>query len=449
MERDKNRLSLFKPNPGFQEAFQKSKKLLRLVTSGNQSGKTHVAAVEFAQYALGCHPYKKIRTPNISTIVSGQGFKTGIEQIIVPKLLEVTGSGDIRKLKKNSQGTPVAIGWSSNSVTYLMSSEQDDDVFEGTKTDFAWVDEPIRREIFIALKRGMITTGGHFWMTCTPLDQPWIYEELYLKGTIHRYNLSNKKYETQEGEDKDIDVFEGCSDENIIITEKDKAEFKSRLTEDEIEARWFGKFKHLAGRVIKSYNPQKHLINSFDIPSHWPVWASIDPHTEKPHAVLFLAISPKEEAYVCNEIWAKVSIPKLSEYILDLSSQYNMQGILIDTSAQEDDWRRESARELLQKNGVRTKLAQKNRLKKSGIILINERFGSDKLFVMRHCVRTSRELQNWIYKKNKKDTSQILEEPENKWDDNMSNLRYILVERPKFNIRSFSIQEVGPLYGRK
>src|SRR3990167_7783924 len=36
MERDKNRLSLFKPNPGFQEAFQKSKKLLRLVTSGNQ-----------------------------------------------------------------------------------------------------------------------------------------------------------------------------------------------------------------------------------------------------------------------------------------------------------------------------------------------------------------------------------------------------------------------------
>ncbi len=388
--------------------------------------------MEAANYSLGSHPYKKLTTPNTGAIVSAQGFKDGIEKIIMPKIRAVTGSHDIKKIKNNSQGVPVVIEWSNGSVTYLMSAEQENKVFEGITVDWAWIDEPVRREIFIALNRGMLTTGGHTWLTCTPLDEPWIYEDLYMKGI--------------EG-DPNIAVFEGSSDENSRISEEDKKFFKSQLTQDEIDARWHGKFRHLSGRVFKSYHPDRHLIPSFDIPAHWPVWISIDPHRNKPHAVLFLAISPQGIKYVCNEIHYKCPIVDLAGYVLDLASQYNVLNILIDTSAQEEGWGRMSAREILQRNGVRTKLAQKRNLKASGIILINQSFDEDSLFVMNHCKRMHKELTNQIYKKNKQDRSQILEEPEKKWDDQTDNLRYVLVERPAYSGLP-RIKEVGPIYAR-
>jgi len=406
---------------------------VRLLTAGNQSGKTHCGAVEAAHYALGSHPYRTVRVPNRGYIVSAASMKEGIEEIIVPKIRSVVGSNDIKNIKNSSQGMPSKIIWRSGSVTNLMSAEQDDGVFEGKVVDWAWMDEPQRKNIFIGLKRGMLTTGGHLWMTCTPLDEPWIYEDIYIPG--------------KEGNDPDIMVFEGSSDENRFILEENKEEFKKHLTEDELQARWYGKFRHLAGRVIKSYDPAKHRIPSFNIPTHWPVWMSIDPHRGKPHAVLFLTVSPDGIKYICNEIFVNCSIEQLAQHILDVSSQYNIVKRVIDTSAQEAGWEKESAREILERCGVRGLiLAQKKNLKNSGIIMINQGFSSDQLFVMEHCVRTHRELQNYIYKKNKRDHQIVIEEPEKKFDDMMDCLRYTLVERPKY--RTARVKQVGPIYVR-
>ena len=367
-------------------------------------------------YALGEHPFKKIRTPNVGIIVTAKSFKDGIQDEIVPKLLSVVGSKDIVSMKKNPQGIPTTIRWRSGSVTYLMSAEQDDVAFESKTIDHVWIDEPVRRNIFVALKRGMLTTGGHVWFTCTPLDEPWLYDEIYMRA------------------DKDprIEVFEGCSDENTKISQKDKDDFLSVLTEDEIETRWFGKFKHLAGRVFKAYKPEIHLVPSFDIPSHWPVWSAIDPHTNKPHAVMFMAVDPHDNFYVCNEIFTACEMRELAGHIKDVQEPYNLQERLIDTSAQGKDWKQKSAREMLEDYGLSTKLAQKKNLKKSGIILINQLFKQNKLFIMQHCHRTHRELTLQVYKRNKRDEQNVLEEPEKKFDDMTDALRYILVERPSY-----------------
>jgi hypothetical protein len=382
---------------------------------------------------MGVHPYKKVRVPNVGFIVTAKPHAEGIEKDILPKLLQVVGSRDIVTIKNNSRGVPHKIVWRSGSVSFLMSAEQDDIVFEGTTLHHAWLDEPSRREIFIGLKRGMLTTGGHLWYTCTPLEQPWLYDELYLPGI--------------SGKDKDIAVFEGSSDENPKITQGEKEEFRSRLSEDEIETRVHGRFRHLSGRVFKEYQPEVHRVPSFDIPSHWPVWCSIDPHRNKPHAVLFLAISPQGIKYVCNEIFVKCTIKELGGYILDIGSQYNLVERLIDTSAQDDGWERVSARQMLQDVGVRTKLAQKKNLKASGIQLINQSFHDHNLFVMEHCIRTHRELTLQIYKKNKRDGQVMLEEPEKKWDDMTDNIRYILVESPDYGGIA-QVKEYGPIYQR-
>ena len=217
------RLQRFKPNPGFQERFLASRKRIRLVTAGNQSGKTHLGSVETAYYALGTHPYKKIRTPNVSFLVTAKPLKDGLEKDLLPKILQVSGSKDIKKIKNNSQGTPTQIIWRNGSTSHLMSAEQEDIVFEGTTIDFAWIDEPVRKAIFTGIWRGMLTTVGHIWMTCTPLDEPWIYEDIYLPGV--------------SGQNQDIEVFEGSSDENLKIEEAQKQSFKNMLSKDQIDAR--------------------------------------------------------------------------------------------------------------------------------------------------------------------------------------------------------------------
>lgn len=293
--------------------------------------------------------------------------------------------------------------WKNGSITHLMSTEQDDMVFEGSTIDFAWFDEPPRRSIYIATKRGLMVRGGVMWITATPLDEPWLYDELYLPGL--------------SGVDKDIEVFEGTIFENLSLPRDEIERFKRTLTEDEIETRLYGKFRHLSGRVFKEYRPERHFIPSFDIPRHWPVWCGIDPHRNKENAVVWIAVSPDNKKYVCNEIYHKCTINELADYIIEISSQYNMVEYLIDTSAQEDGWDKISARQMLSDKGLHTRLAQKRNKKMSGIALINQLLKDDSLFAMQHCKRFNRELINQVYKKNKRDEQIISEEPEKKFDD--------------------------------
>lgn len=412
-------MKLYKPNPGFQENFVKSRKKIRLCTAGNKSGKTYTCAWESRAYSLGEHHYKKIVTPNIGVIVTAKALKEGIEKDIMPAIESVVGSYDIQQIKNNPQGTPHKIIWKNKSITYLMSAEQDDVVFEGIKLDHAWLDEPSRRSIYIALLRGLMMRQGHIWYSCTPLAEPWLYEEIFLPGV--------------SGKDKDIGVFEGATDENIYLTEEAKNEFFSRLTEEEIEARRFGKFRHLAGRVFKEYKPENNRIEPFDVPYHWPVWVAIDPHKNKPHMVVYIAVGPDNTKYVCNEIYVKCTIGELAKYILEINEQYNVVNVLADTSIQEDGWERVSARELLENEGLRVKLAQKKNLKSSGILLMNQLFKKTELMIFKTCTRTNKELTLQIYKRNKSDEMAVLEEPEKKWDEATDCIRYVLNERPDYN----------------
>ena len=371
--RDRFRLSMFRPHPGFQEKFIQSVKPIRMCFTPNQEGKTTISAYEAACYALNEHPHKKIRVPNTGWIVTAKALKEGVEKDILPKFREIVGTDDIVDIRPNNQGVPHKIIWRSGSVTYLMSAEQDDRVFEGTTLDWAWFDEPFRRHIYIAVLRGLQKSGGHLWWSMTPLDEPWIYDEVYTAS--------------HEGKDKDIEIFEAQPGENKSIPLENREKFWSKLTEDEMQSRKFGKFAHLSGRVIKSYQPDLHRVPGFDIPKHWPVWLSIDPHRAKPKAVLFLTAAPTEVYYVCNEIFMRCEIKELGALIEELMSQYWMAEQLIDTSAQEEGWEKMSARELLQPF-VKTKLAQKHGKEGSGIILLNQLFSENRLFVMDHCVRT-------------------------------------------------------------
>jgi len=440
--KDRDKLKNFQPNPsliegemGGQERFLRSQAKIRLVTTANQWGKTHVGAYEACAIARGVHPYKNVVVPNTGVIVTAKSFDDGIENEIVPKIKEVCGAADIVKFGKNAQGIHSTVHFKGGSVAHLMSAEQKNVAFESKKFHWIWIDEPVRREIWIALFRGMLTTDGLAWITATLLDEPWIWEEIYEPGMA--------------GVDSDIEIFTGPMEENRRVTDKARKAYIARLTPDEIKTRVHGIPMALAGRTIKCYEAQydtgqpHHLIPSFNIPPHWPVWLSIDPHADKPHAVLFIAASPQGPLYACNEIFVQCTLHELADFINDVRCQYNMVDQIADSSIQNKDWGKRSGRDLLEDKGIRVKLARKKD-KKQGIFLVNQKFKDDEFFVMQHCVRTHRELTLNRWKKNQRDPQIMLGEAEKKMDDMIDNVRYIFEENPEYT-GSSPIHEIGPI----
>ncbi len=431
-----DKFRLFVPNPGFQADILEANERILLAIAGNQSGKTTIGAAWAGENAL-MRSVDKNRKPRFnrkthSFIVSGQGMKTGIENTIIPKLKQVMGENDF-KIKNNSNGSPSEILWSTGSVTKLLTQEQDDMVFEGATYDWGWIDEPVRRGIFVGLVRGLMAKRGPLLMTGTPIAEPWIYNELYLPGVT--------------GKNKNVRVFEGTVYENKAISKESIEEFISSLTQDEIEVRLHGKFSALQGRVIKEFDHNRHIIKPFDIPFDWPIWLSIDPHRGKPHAVLWLAVGPDNKKYICNELFLPTTIRALAQKIININKEYpNVVDCLIDTSAQEDGWERISARSVMEDEGLYTSLAQKKNKKTSGILLINDEFKRDNLFVFNTCTRTIKELEMYTYKRNRDNI--FIDEPRKEWDEMMDNLRYILTENPT-HITGDGFYDTIPYYRNK
>jgi len=105
------------------------------------------------------------------------------------------------------------------------------------------------------------------------------------------------------------------------------------IDESEREVRLHGKFRYLSGRVWKMWDRNIHTIDrkhwikgekgviiDGQPPQHWKRAMVIDPHDEKPHAILWVAKEPEYKIYYAyREAWLKNSTFKMvCEYIRDI-----------------------------------------------------------------------------------------------------------------------------------
>lgn len=314
----KNRLSFFTPHPK-QDVFLRSPARIRLFQGGNRSGKTTCGACEDAAHLLGCRPWLSKGDPHYYTgfepPVKGrivcEDFQVTAKNVIVPKLREWIPEAAILEVKKNSVGVETEwwVKGYNGAVSHLqiMTNEQDSDLFEGWDGHFVHYDEPPRREIYIACMRGLVDHGGRAWFSMTPLKEPWIYDEIYLKAG----NLS------AAGGRDDIFAVEVDTLDNVGygLTQQSVDDFARDLSTEEREARLRGKYRHLSGLVYKEYDPLKHIVAPIAIPPEWPRYVSIDPHPRNPHAVVWAAISPRGELYVYDELYIDALIPELCRQI--------------------------------------------------------------------------------------------------------------------------------------
>jgi hypothetical protein len=65
-----------------------------------------------------------------------------------------------------------------------------------------------------------------------------------------------------------------------------------------------GQWATASGAVYPEFDAEKHVIEPFEVPSHWPTWVGLDPGYDHPCAIVWLTIGPNERMYVCAESYA-------------------------------------------------------------------------------------------------------------------------------------------------
>ena len=425
-----------------QDPFHRCLSKIRLFSGGNRTGKSVAGCKEADWHFRGIHPYRDVRVPSVGRIIARAGFTSGIDQVIVPKLLDWIPKDFIIERKKNQQGILCKLVGANGNIIYLMSGEQEQMSFEGTASDWIWFDEPPHYRTYIAALRGLIDSGGSMWITCTPISEPWMYDEIYLKSGKDIYvdgiKLDGIRIDTFFGS-----IFDNSKESGGYLSQNEILFFKDNTPDDEMDTRLYGQFKSLSGRVYKSFDPDIHVVDSFNWPSEWPVFISIDPHVNKEQAVLFVGVTDDDRLVCLDEVWAKLDLPELADLIIKRvrDRKFNVINVFIDPSINVNDGiyrinQKRVLEDVLRPQGLGLRYPHKkgnlkpgideiNRLLKPKLLKVGDRRVPD-LFVTRNCERIQHEFMRYQWHKNG-------EEPKKEFDDMLDNLRYIVSARPRFN----------------
>lgn len=271
----------------YQFSFHNARPIDRILASfsANQTGKTYGAKFHTAFHFTGNYPewYTGFRCtqPSVGRILV-KDFPKAVGEVIEPALKSALPPGAVRKWKRNSQGFITKITGNNGSSIDIVTHDMDTKSLEGWQGNYLWCDEPPPRDKWIACQRGLIRRNGFSYLSCTPLDEPWIYDEIYLNKNCFTItvDITQNKYLTKEAVDR----------------------FASQLNEDEKEARLHGRFMHLSGLVYKEFNSSTHIVESLPSDSgSWPIWQVVDPHTRKPFAIIYFKVDPLGRVWIYNE----------------------------------------------------------------------------------------------------------------------------------------------------
>lgn len=252
----------------------------------------------------------------------------------------------------------------------------------------------------------------------------------------------------------EADIESNCIEHGVrgILEHRHIEAMISEYTEEDKQARVYGKFQHLTGLVFKTFTRKVHMKKPFlPKPADFMVMELLDPHPRNPDAVQWVAIDPKGRKFVIDELFEKFSsVEEMAYKIKQKGSQYRIVRRKADPSAwtpASSDRSDVTLASRLAELGLFYTQASKQRT--MGIQLIqdalfyqaNEVNGQleyqqePMLYVFESCPRTIWEFEHWQYNEysgkgaDKKDQS---ERPQDKDDHMMENLGRALLDEPSF-----------------
>lgn len=406
----------------------------------HNSGKSTCGIAEDVWTSLGIHPYREVKVPNKGWICATD-YPHGIATVIIPKIKSLLPKDCVEKIVPNSQGIPSIMRLKNGSVIEFKSYDQDSMKFESSDIDWCHLDEPPSEQIYNAVMRGLTDRNGWLWMTLTPLSEAWLFKKVWMPGLM--------------GENKRVECFKMSIYDNTYLDKEGVEQFASTVSEQYKQARLYGEFQELQGRVFKTFNRSVHVINGFIPSPEWVVYMGVDPHVygKKNQAALWCCITPDNDMVFFDEIWEDVTIEQLRDNIIrhdfattesknEVYERYNVVARVIDTSINiREALTHQNFKKLIESPGAYGKrlafrMAQKKNLLNAGLEYINTLLhntasvpaGTPRLLVDSRCKRLIEEFELHGWKENSSDND--VERELNTYNDMISIMRYILNLNP-------------------
>lgn len=294
----------------------------RLVTAGNRFGKSHMGCAEDCAWLYGERVWYPKGSVERTTGLPGRPVKGLVITIdwdqvdsvwtsergdSPGKLWQLLPSDFVKSKRRNHSGAISVVECMNGSLLAfdtVKSWKSNPLGSESLDWDFIHVDEPCPEKMFKAHSRGLVDRGGHAWFTLTPLEQVWILD-MFFPATTHRRQLPEMAVDGIRW------AMRGTMHDNPHLSPEGKDEYIRTLTSEERDCRVLGIPLELAGLVYKEFDFDRHVLKEVprgwldynSPPLDWPIYVAIDPHPRKPHAVLFLTVSPLGQKFIYDEVF--------------------------------------------------------------------------------------------------------------------------------------------------
>lgn len=249
-----------------QISFHTSDKRLKAFFGGNRVGKTVAGAVEAVNHAIGYSRFRKLQ-PSSGWVVS---LTNEVQRDVAQKeILAWLPKKEIKDyvVRHGRKDDPVnsildKIILKNGKTIGFKTCEQGRESFQGTSQAWIWFDEEPTLEIFQECQMRVLDTQGDMWFTMTPLKGlTWIYNLIYLN----------------ERNDPDIEYWFAEWEDNPWLSKEEIDKLVATMTEEEREARQYGRFTSLCGFAFPELNKDIHIVKANQaVPDWYKRYVSLD-----------------------------------------------------------------------------------------------------------------------------------------------------------------------------
>lgn len=312
-------------------AFLQSKSQITCLFTGNQRGKTHGVAWSYVLRWMGMHPnpaknidpQDPVRTYRFAAETLPTEPEGEVRNTVYPALKKWLPPSMVKKditIRKPVLTIRCPRG-GPDIYAEFVSFSQSIQAQAGVQRKSCYIDENSGKGFFEEQLPRLLQANGDLIMgyTPTPGTSGWEFDDLFERARwIYRSKAVRKRIYQRTGEyyppwqetdsPHDITCIMAATDDNPILDKGTiQAMFDIYADEDIIDARRYGLFRQLSGKVFKEFTPQIHVISpekyfSDGIPGHWKFFRGIDYHQATPWACVFIAVSPDDEIFVWDEL---------------------------------------------------------------------------------------------------------------------------------------------------
>ena len=242
--------------------FHQCRKRIKAIFGGNRTGKTVGGAVEAINHALGRNGLKA--TSGWVVSLSGDVQRKVAQAEILRWLPKKEIANIIMRhgRKDDLEGSLIdEIRLKNGRFIGFKTCEQGRESFQGTSLGWVWFDEEPPEDVFKECWMRVMDTRGDIWFTMTPLlGLTWVYTLIFLN----------------ENNNPNIEYFEFEWKDNPWLSEDEIREMEMVMTEEEKEARQFGRFTSLCGFAFNELRKDIHIKEPETVPTWYKRYVSID-----------------------------------------------------------------------------------------------------------------------------------------------------------------------------